>query len=508
MSMSMSNSLIDKIYDLVKPTTAKNFKEDSYIHLYQYEIKGYPKGSNLTLKGYFNKLTYPDQDECGLVKWKDTISNMDKLNSTKSSCDVIQSEESLTTSISDLDNSSVEEIVYYQNKPKNEFEKNIYDDIYVKTIVNSLEKTLDSYYKYVLKYLPNHVKENIIKEDDGLIYNIKLERKKKVIVFGDFHGSYHTFFRHILRFIRLGIIKKDYVLDSDYMMIFLGDVLDRGNYALDILHILFKLCSINNTPNELNVIYNRGNHEFPSIYQMYGFEKEVKSKLSNTENSDMLLDLFNQLLRYMPSAIILTLYNGKRIWMSHGGIPVNYQNLDEPIKITNNSIAYYHKDKLSIPTQIRWNDFHHLNNSILSGETGRKCSVKDGYYCAFIGTKQLEDFIGVNKLDFIIRGHQDRYHNSYLLSENSNEKRPFIFPLGRIFDDFIEDNPYVIINKEYHNKELRNAVKNEIVKLLVDGNKKNIIYDGTQITLFPVLTISTNTDYGRSLRNDSYVIIE
>ena len=29
MSMSMSNSLIDKIYDLVKPTTAKNFKEDS-----------------------------------------------------------------------------------------------------------------------------------------------------------------------------------------------------------------------------------------------------------------------------------------------------------------------------------------------------------------------------------------------------------------------------------------------------------------------------------------------
>lgn len=490
-------SFVDKICNFVQPSTP--VKEESYIYLYQYEIHGYPKGSKIKLDKYFNKLTYTDKDDCGIIKWENTIKN----NSTKSSCDIIQSEESIFTSISDLDNSPIEELVYYQNKPKNKFEKKIYDKDYVKTTIHSLKETLDSYQKYVKKHLSNHA--DSVKEEDGLVYNIKLG-KKKVIVFGDFHGSYHTFFRHILRFIKLGIIKEDYVLSPDYMMIFLGDVLDRGSYALDILHILFKLCSMNNTLDKLNVIYNRGNHELPSIYQIYGFKEEVESKLP--ENYEQILDLFNQLLRFTPSAVILTLNNKKKIWLSHGGIPINYQNMKQSIKIPNEPVVYYNKDKLSIPTQIRWNDFHHLDDSILSGDSGRKCSMNDSGYCAFIGTEQLKDFMKVNELDFIIRGHQDRYHNSYILSRNSNEKRPFIFPLGRVDDDLIENNPFVKINRDYHNKDLRSAVKNEIVKILIEGGEKNITHDGSQITLLPVLTISTNTDYGRSLRNDSYIIIE
>ena len=49
-------------------------------------------------------------------------------------------------------------------------------------------------------------------------------------MFGDFHGSFHTFFRLMLRLEFSGILTK-YKLKEGYKMVFCGDILDRGQYA-------------------------------------------------------------------------------------------------------------------------------------------------------------------------------------------------------------------------------------------------------------------------------------
>jgi hypothetical protein len=110
--------------------------------------------------------------------------------------------------------------------------------------------------------------------EKGFIYKTKVGKDgkdEKVITFGDFHGSYHTFFRHMIRLETLGILtfgplksnSNKFVESSEsvntierlllyllsdkelnlnnlpkitiaenYRLLFLGDILDRGTHAL------------------------------------------------------------------------------------------------------------------------------------------------------------------------------------------------------------------------------------------------------------------------------------
>ena len=62
-----------------------------------------------------------------------------------------------------------------------------------------------------------------------------------------------------------GIINlKKFIINDPYKIIFLGDIIDRGIYSLDILNIIFKLIINNNKVKKLNdikIIFIRGNHE-------------------------------------------------------------------------------------------------------------------------------------------------------------------------------------------------------------------------------------------------------
>ena len=90
------------------------------------------------------------------------------------------------------------------------------------------------------------------------VFNIKTNNK--VFIIGDTHGSFHTFFRIILRLIKQNIIDKDMKLVDNAKIIILGDVLEEDIMPLNF-NYYFTLMKINNNEKELNVIYNRGNHE-------------------------------------------------------------------------------------------------------------------------------------------------------------------------------------------------------------------------------------------------------
>ena len=68
--------------------------------------------------------------------------------------------------------------------------------------------------------------------------------------------------------------------------------------------IILKMMNSNNTPSELRVILNRGNHEDVSIYMDHGFNAEMKAKMSKDDYKFFRFYIFH-FFTYLSSAIFL-----------------------------------------------------------------------------------------------------------------------------------------------------------------------------------------------------------
>jgi len=349
---------------------------------------------------------------------------------------------------------------------------------------------------------------NII--DDAFIFNIKLDYNDKIVMFGDFHGSFHAFYRNFLRLHLLGIIDfQNYIINDPYKIIFLGDIADRGQYALEIYYIICKfICQNNGNPDNLKIILNRGNHEDPEVMKKFGFYNELSKKNKN----GLIRESIIELLKYCSSGIVLT-YKDKnqtyRYWLSHGGIPVItneiYTITDDrciQIKETNKTNAMR-----SYPISIRWCDYD---------PTIKKFTQCYNYGRNKISCNDLHNFLKLNKIDFVIRGHNDNTENAYLFS-NSTITNYFSFQLNNpdIYNNN-DDNNYIIFPKSSSISTKSTSIKR------IDGPLSRIItknwynkdgflvkmnnLDNKPINVYPVLTISTNSDVERSLK-DSFIIL-
>lgn len=354
----------------------------------------------------------------------------------------------------------------------------------ITNLINKNSKGNDLFKKYIELSEINTDINILIKHNksDSLLFNLDINKDTKIILFGDFHGSFHTFFRLLCRLHKYNIINLDtFEINNPYKIIFLGDVLDRGMYSLDIINIIFKLIAINNK-DELKIIYNRGNHETYNIFERDGAFNEFKNKFSNNKDAfDNFIIKYIRLLNLSPSAIILNCKennnNNNYFWCSHGGFPKEYINIK--LDLTNKIIFF--SDIIS--TDIRWSDFggNSLDDYVQSsrGENIVKYT--------HIGTNK---FLNTNDIKFIIRGHQDSTGNSFIFYKDGS---PIV-----ISDPLMTD----INNFLYYNKSLKkygNRVNGPIARLKLDKNNAN--------NYFPVITISTNTDTRRYLNSDSFALL-
>ena len=331
----------------------------------------------------------------------------------------------------------------------------------------------------------------------------KIDTNKKIILIGDTHGSFHSFFRIFLRLLKSGLIDNNLKL-INCKLIILGDILDRGKFCFEILLLFHILFSINNNTKELNVILIRGNHEDPNYYNLREFKK--KKALNNEES-------FIDFLKYCPSAIILN-HGFSKFWLCHGGfnfriikskfVPIDYKTDD----FSNNSDWEICKIRQPNP-HILWNDFTSKDNTVKS----RRLISKDpnNFSIVEIGLKDLDSFLSMNNIDFIIRGHSDNYCNHWLLiKDNNNKLSNHILPLTFKYSyDLIKNKEFNSI--KYEDIELLNGDKikkfnNSFCKIYSKNFKDNKSID--KITPYPVLTISTNSDSGRNLYHDSYAILD
>jgi hypothetical protein len=375
------------------------------------------------------------------------------------------------------------------------------------------------------------------------IFNISSEKNDKIIIFGDIHGSYHTFLRLFVRLHLYGVIDfVNYKINDGYKIIFLGDITDRGQYSLEIIYIISKFIINNNSVDNLKIILNRGNHEDQHLWSVerYGFFKEIDSKIpkkvinsQRPRQSDINLLIKEKIMEllYNCSTAIIINYKKKKYWLSHGGFPIG-TNDSYNFEIPRNKIVFYGGfDTTSInsfvPHQIRWSDFHNDNDSNYTGE-GNKGRPQ-------IGIINLQDFLITNNINFIIRGHTDNSKNAFLLRKTYPYKNLFdyIFDINNIDTYMINkdncdirdiDNKIIFPKELYPNKYLDTLIQSSgpILQLRTNNwidsrsysSKAKIIdklsnneNNFCEQQIYPVLTISTNSDLHRTLNNDSFIVL-
>jgi len=547
------NIINKRSYDINKLIPTKKLTIPC-IELYEFELKGYMDDPNTQHR--FGTLTNSPKNTCGSIQVTEKKYDLMRTSSCDSlSSDIVSQKGGIFAWYDFYD-------MYKKFKAR---DPTIQTNYYTKTqqddVIILLHKVINLNKDYIAFNSSIPLKD--IKHDDALIYKVNVNNNEKVVIFGDFHGSFHTFLRHIFRLRRIGIISSltNWKMADGYRLIFLGDVLDRGNYSLEILIIICYLIINNNTNNQLKVIYNRGNHEEKQTYNGYGFKNEFANKLKDIDK-DFQEQTLNDFYSTFSSAIILENEDNMRFWLSHGGIPLNYPNSDEIIKLEDNKIIHIKAtiNPLNIPFQIRWNDFVFNCND----RTNIRPSLN-------ICPKHIKNFFITNNISFIIRGHQDYPYNSFLLSNiqktHSTGMKYAYVPGERInlphidprklkekpkpnqsryssdlkFKEYKEgdaipdgweldgklpehmqnpdkDNDTVFLNKNYINYDStktpeRIAVHGPIARVALNGLEWNADKDlgGMTIsdtaTIYPVITLSTNNDMDRPMKYDSFGIL-
>lgn len=500
------------------------------IELYQFELKGYPDNDMPT---QFNAFVDSPQDECGLIQ-----AHNKGYSKKRSSCDIIKSDLAQTGG----NHKNLFEMQEWYGFYQKWMAKGVVDDEYKTDLQNKKNDFIDKIKllfrqnsKYNGKELSsrpdaivdlqkvaekrkkldetNPTDNNIWKElidialnglhKGAFIYKINVDTNVRVVVFGDFHGSFHTFLRHIYRLYKVGIINDLNTLriDDNWRIIFLGDVVDRGKYAFEIVSIIMQMMINNNTEKDIKVIFNRGNHEESTTNATNGLVCELIDKFNWVDGDIFISEWINLFFSTLPSAIILK-HHTNQFWLSHGGIPKNNDD-SVPNLNFNERVIYYSQNDNSIPNQIRWNDFGYTPNNELGFDNAIR---KTGYIITQNFVKKFND---TNKIDFIIRAHQDSYANSYLVSTKSTEGNVFALDNKQDVQGIIPNNGFVYINDTGKPISDRNAVYGPIARVKLTGFSKTdtMVPITNDIKIMPVMTLSTNTDMLRYLTHDSFGII-
>ena len=346
------------------------------------------------------------------------------------------------------------------------------------------------------------LKGMIEKDQNSYIRKINITSDEKIVIFGDHHGSYHTFFRNMLRLHLAGVINlKEYTVNKNHRLVFLGDIVDRGNLAVEILDLLFRFI-INDNMDDPKLIINRGNHEdinynytafvpYPK-YGGYGFEDEIFAKFGDRQ---IFIDI-NNIFNLLPSAIILhNVDNDEKYWLCHGCIPT--VDHFEAIKIfaelntrlVRLDCACILPINNDLAMQIRWNDKHFEKENGFDPDTGR---VK-------IGTDTIKKYLEI--FNFIIRGHEDNIAHASLLGKyTQNYKYPNNFIIGT---KATYDNKQIFSINPTKNDETKPQIRKGPIESI---NTSNEIW-AKETDFLKVLTISTNNDKSRELDSDSFIIL-
>lgn len=565
LQLHKNNNNINKINNL---NGGSEHQSIPIIEFYEYKIQNY----NATFKNYysdentdstdpsvwesiqkykFKTITEADHDSCSLISAESTNPLIvDVSENDIVTCDILSDTDDVDIDIGIdepiTDANMIHQFYLHLNDMYVTFKTrininemtNIDDDGFCSIYKGYITKILDKIYKDHKELCEKHQ----IKGDESYVRRLKIKPDEKIVIFGDVHGSLHTFVRSLFRLHRCQVIDlTSFKINDGYRIIFLGDVVDRGFFSLEIVFAIMLLIYINNK-DDPKIIFNRGNHEEQTMNKQSGFHAEIMKRCKKDID---IYNEFNDVFDLFSSAVLLEMNNHK-FWLSHGGFPFDFEKnesntSDEGSDSSDQSDTDkndYHQNKFGLPikldfdhnkdiiklspiqaVQTRWTDFTNYNvksKDDLYNKSRYKSGDNDGYIR--LNKYHVKEFLDQNKINFIIRGHQDNYFNSYLFSNQSN---PDIRANGAfgISEERKAIKDVLIYNDLIKSVDKRVGVDGPIARLVVDkkefiksndyyyANASKNVSKNNQKEVYPVLTISTNTDNNRFLHKDSFVIL-
>lgn len=205
-----------------------------------------------------------------------------------------------------------------------------------------------------------------------------------VIVVGDLHGQFFDLIRifHCI----------DNFLECKFL--FLGDYVDRGEFSTETMILLIALAIM--FPK--NFILLRGNHEFKSVNVVYGFKTEIMGLYGNLE----VWEAFNHAFTSFPIAALIN----RDILCVHAGISQNLASINEI-------------DRVIKPIQ-EFDQYIFLNDVMWSDPTGSpgEYELSNRGIIFNYGQTVFEEFLELNKLKMLIRGHQFQQNGVGYLYKN------------------------------------------------------------------------------------------
>ena len=190
------------------------------------------------------------------------------------------------------------------------------------------------------------------------------------VVVGDIHGNVDDMMRIFEKF--------GYPPANRYL--FLGDYVDRGNFSIEVILILYLL----KMKFPENIFLLRGNHESEHVTEMYGFKEECLRRL-NKFCYLKIIDSFTGL----PVAATLN----DRIFCVHGGIPKRPCSVKDLLKLPKKRNPPLH----GMISDLLWSDPEPRVRLFVPNQRG---------IGVLFGVEPVVKFLDANKFDLMIRSHE------------------------------------------------------------------------------------------------------
>ncbi|KAL9454032.1 hypothetical protein AB3S75_009604 [Citrus x aurantiifolia] len=203
------------------------------------------------------------------------------------------------------------------------------------------------------------------------LVDIDIPDGKHFTVCGDVHGQFYDL---------LNIFELNGLPSEENPYLFNGDFVDRGSFSVEVILTLFAFKCM--CPSAIYL--SRGNHESKSMNKIYGFEGEVRSKLSET-----FVELFAEVFCCLPLAHVLN----QKVFVVHGGL----FSLDG-VKLSDIKAIdrFCEPPEEGLMCELLWSDPQPL--------PGRGPS-KRGVGLSF-GADVTKRFLQDNSLDLVVRSHE------------------------------------------------------------------------------------------------------
>jgi len=202
--------------------------------------------------------------------------------------------------------------------------------------------------------------------------NSVLDLSDPIVIIGDLHG-------HIIDLFRIFHVFPD---PKETKYLFLGDIVDRGEFSLETLTLIMILKIL--FPNNVYII--RGNHEFAEICESFGFLNEIMTQYGDIKLFNEFTDAFS----FLPLAAQI----GPNILCIHGGIGPFISDIQTIASVTRPCYSFEDHPVLD---SLVWSDPTDVSGGYSESQRG---------YGYLFGEASFVDFLSRSSIKIVIRGHQ------------------------------------------------------------------------------------------------------